>query len=87
MKKQKKADCGIDLLCEAVVEVLENTDTPLTPAEISHSLGIPPYRFDHTKGRDYAITHGVLAKLAIEGQIKYSYLSHRKNTKVWEMKK
>ena len=87
MKKEKKADCGIDLISEAVVEVLENTDKPLTPAQISDSLGIPPYRWNHTKGRDYAITHGVLAKLAKEGKVKYSYLPNRKRTKVWEIKR
>ena len=86
MKKEKKADFGIELISEAVVEVLENADKPLTPAEISNSLGIPPYRWDHTLGRDYAITHGVLAKLAGEGKVKYSYRSNKKKTKVWEIK-
>ena len=86
MEKEKKADCGIELICEAVVEVLENSGNPLTPAEISRRLGIEPYRWEHTKGRDYAIMHGILAKLALENKVKYSELPNKKRTKVWELK-
>ena len=87
MENGKKAECGIELLCEAVIEVLEQADNPLTPAHISKRLDIPPYVWGHTRGRDYAITHGILAKLAIEGKVEYSILANKKNTKIWKIKR
>lgn len=85
MDKKQKAKDGIELLSEAIIEVLENADKPLTPAQISHALDIPPYVYEHTRGRDYAVTHGILAKLAIEGTVKYSIQPNTKKTKVWKI--
>ncbi len=87
MGKSEKAKYGIELLCEAVIEVLKNADKPLTPAQISHALDIPPFVYEHVRGRDYAITHGILAKLAMEDKVKYSIQPNTKRIKVWEIKR
>ena len=60
------AEMGIAYLEAAVLEVMG--DQPLRPFEIAQRLGIASY--PHENGKNgFAMVHGLLRKLASEGQV------------------
>lgn len=86
MTTKEKAQIGLSQLEDAIIEVLYKAKVPLQPNEISKPLGIPSLKgFKRKKINYYAIVHGVLVKLELEGRVKSVPSEKRSNTEEWQL--
>lgn len=66
MTPKQMGRLGLFHIEEAIIEVLSQEPEGLRPGEISNRIGIGSYS-DERMTRSYAIVHGTLVKLKMEG--------------------
>jgi hypothetical protein len=69
MKPSERAQFGRDLIKEAVIQLLRNSERPMTHAQIVHNLGIPS---DFEGENSNYLSWSILGLLVNEGAVSYT---------------